>query len=67
VKYGWITATNLVVLVTCGIGFLASILAVVLRYIENRDKIELIRSRGITDFDGDGNTDSFADKFLDDL
>jgi hypothetical protein len=41
--------------------------AITWRYLHHRKTIEFLRSKGVTDFDGDGRTDNFASKFLDDL
>jgi hypothetical protein len=60
-------ATNLAVFFFCAVGLLLIIIAVAWRYFHHRKTLRFLRERGVQDFDGDGNTDSFADKFLDDL
>lgn len=60
-------ATNLGVFIMCAAGLLAVLVAIYLRYRQHRATLAWLRSRGVTDFDGDGKTDSFADRFLDDL
>jgi hypothetical protein len=61
------SATNLVVFTFCAAGFLMVLVSVIWRYLHHRKMIAFLRQRGVRDFDGDGRTDSFADKFLDDL
>jgi hypothetical protein len=60
-------ATNLAVTFMCVAALGLLIGAIAWRYFHHRKTIELLRSKGITDFDGDGRTDNFASKFLDDL
>ena len=60
-------ATNLAVTSMCLAGLVLLLVAIAWRYFHHRKTIELLRQKGITDFDGDGRTDNFASKFLDDL
>lgn len=60
-------ATNLAVTVMCSVGLVMLIGAITWRYFHHRKTIEMLRRKGVTDFDGDGETDNFANKFLDDL
>ena len=60
-------ATNIGIFIFCVAGLIAVALAIYLRYRQHQGKIQLLREKGITDFDGDGKVDSFADRFLDDL
>jgi hypothetical protein len=60
-------ATNLLVFGFCVIGVVSLVAAIVWRYLHHRRTIAYLSRKGITDLDGDGRTDSFADEFLDDL
>ena len=60
-------ATNLAVTFMCSAALVMLLVAIAWRYFHHRKTIELLRRKGVTDFDGDGQTDSFASKFLDDL
>ncbi len=60
-------ATNIGVFIMCTVGLLAVVVAILLRYQQHKKTLELFRSRGVTDMDGDGKVDSFADRFLDDI
>jgi hypothetical protein len=60
-------ATNLAVFCLCALGMLCVAVAIIWRYFHHRKTIAYLRGKGVSDFDGDGRTDSFADKFLDDL
>ncbi len=61
------SATNLTVSVFCTMGLLLVILSVIWRYLHHRATLRYFREKGMRDFNQDGTTDSFADKFLDDL
>ena len=60
-------ATNLAVFSFCAAGLFLVVVAVAWRYFYHRKTLRFLRERGVRDFDGDGKTDNFADKFLDDL
>ena len=60
-------ATNLAVTSMCLAALAMLLVAIAWRYFHHRKTIEFLRRKGITDFDGDGQTDNFASKFLDDL
>ena len=59
--------TNLDVAIFCGVGILALAVAFIVRYVQHREKLQALRSRGIEDFNKDGKVDTFTDRFLDDL
>lgn len=59
--------TNLDVVIFCGVGIFALVVAFVVRYVQHREKLRALRSRGVTDFNQDGKPDVFTDRFLDDL
>jgi hypothetical protein len=60
-------ATNLAVFGFCVMAIVCLVVAIIWRYFRHRQTIAYLRQKGITDLDGNGRTDSFADKFLDDL
>lgn len=60
-------ATNLAVFSFCSAGLLLVVVAVLWRYFHHRKTLKYLRQKGVRDFDADGKTDNFADKFLDDL
>jgi hypothetical protein len=60
-------ATNLAVFTFFALLFLSVLVAVIWRYFYYRKTLRFLRERGERDFDRDGNTDNFADDFLDDL
>jgi len=66
-KFMQAAATNLMVTSMCAAGLLLLVIAITWRYFYHRKTIELLRKKGVTDFDGDGKRDTFASKFLDDL
>jgi hypothetical protein len=55
------------VVVGCGVAIVALAIALTIRYFQHRGKLRALRSRGVTDFNGDGKPDVFTDRFLDDL
>ena len=59
--------TNLSVAIYAAFGLVARAVFIVIRWYQLRWIIEEFRKRGAYDVDGDGRTDTFADKFLDDL
>lgn len=60
-------ATNLAVFSLSVLGVVCMVAAILWRYLHHRKTIAYFRRKGITDVDGNGCTDTFADKFLDDL
>ena len=66
-KFMTASATNMAVTLMCAAALVLLVVAITWRYLHHRKLIELLRSKGVTDFDGDGRTDNFANKFLDDL
>ena len=60
-------ATNLYVFSFCVFGFVAVLIAVLMRYLHYRKDLEYLRSKGIRDANNDGKVDSFGDSWLDDL
>ena len=60
-------ASYLDVFIFCIIGILAVAISIYARYRHHKATIDLLRSKGIHDYDGDGKIDNFTDKFLDDL
>ena len=59
-------ATNYQVFILCAVALIALFLALISRYFYYRNVIQALREKGITDYDNDGEVDSFADNFLDD-
>ncbi len=66
-KFMTAAATNAAITCMCAAALLLLVVAIVWRYLHHRKTIEFLRSKGVTDFDGDGKPDNFASKFLDDL
>lgn len=60
-------ASNLDVLILCVVALVALVVGLVIRYFYFRDKLNYLRSKGFTDLNKDGLTDSFADDHIDDL
>jgi len=58
-------ATYNLMFLTSLAGVSVVLVAVLLRYFYYREYIEELRNKGVTDLDGDGNIDTFADTFLD--
>jgi len=59
-------ATNYQVFILCIVALVVLAFAIVSRYFYYRSIIQALREKGITDYDNDGQVDSFADSFLDD-
>ena len=66
-KFMTAAATNLAITFMCAAALVLLVTAITWRYLHHRKTIEFLRSKGVTDFDGDGRTDNFSSKFLDDL
>ncbi len=60
-------ASNLDVVILCGVAIAAVAVAYLVRYLTYRQFLARARARGITDLNGDGRTDVYTDWFLDDL
>ena len=60
-------ASNLDVLIFSVAVVVALIIGIVIRYYYFREKIDFLRSKGMTDLNKDGQIDSFADDHIDDF
>jgi hypothetical protein len=60
-------ASNIDVAILCGVGIVATVVAYLIRYLTYRPILARARARGLTDLNGDGRTDVYTDRFLDDL
>jgi len=66
-KYQGAGASFLDMFIFCAIALIALTVAIYLRYRHHKTTLDFFRKNGMTDIDGDGKVDSFADDFLDDI